>query len=177
MNSAMRGLRSPSDKRLGAVPADSPCALDGDVPVQAFLADQAGAPVNVTETVLAEDCPDVFIHVAGLVQPAPAGEVIIRRKLRPYPRRRHGQLVVPESSAKRFQRLCAGIFFAYRKGIAPLSRAAAVFRVGWLPTASLPTALNPRGQHSPHTLGAEVPFRGAGSRLHGSRKDCSQSWC
>ena len=142
-----RSRRSPSDERFAAVLAGSPCTLDGDVLVQAFLADQAGALVNVTEPVLTEDCPDVLIHVAGLVQPAPAGQVVMRRKLRPRPRRRHGQFVGPERLAKRFQRLCAGIFFAYREGIAPLCRPAAVLRVDRLPTASLPAALNPRGQY------------------------------
>ena len=88
--------------------------------MQTGLADQAVASIEVTELVLAEDCPDVLIHVAGLVQPAPAGEVVVAYKLRPRPRRRHGQVVGPERFAKRFQRLCASIFLAYRKRIAPL---------------------------------------------------------
>ena len=169
--------RSPSDEGLAAVLAGSAWPLDGDVPVQTRSADQAASPVNVTELVHAGDCPDVLIHVAGLVQPAPAGQVIIRRELRPYLSRCHGQFVVPERLAKRFQRLCAGIFLANRKGIAPIGRPAAVPRVGGLPTPSLPAALDSADHRSPHTpsrIGrpaAEALCRGAGSRLCGSRND------
>ena len=47
-----RSRRSPSDEGLAAVLAGSAWPLDGDVPVQARSADQAAAPVNVTELVL-----------------------------------------------------------------------------------------------------------------------------
>ena len=47
----MRGLRSPSDKRPGAVPAGSPCALDGDVPVQTCPAESAAASGDVGDLV------------------------------------------------------------------------------------------------------------------------------
>ena len=179
----IRSQRSPADEGSAAVLAASLWALDGDVPVQARSADQAAATGCVTELVITRNCPDVLIHVAGLVQPAPAGEVIVRCEFRPYPRRRHEQLVGPESLAKRFQRLCAGIFLAYRKGIAPLGRPAAVLRVDRLPATSLPAALNSPDHWLPYTPSlsgrpvAEVPFRRAGSRLHGSRNDCSQVWC
>ena len=43
-----RSRRSPADEGLAAVLAGSLRPLDGDVPVQAFLADQAGALVNVS---------------------------------------------------------------------------------------------------------------------------------
>ena len=47
-----RSRRSPSDEGPAAVLAGSLRPLDGDVLVQAFLADQAGAFVNVTEIAL-----------------------------------------------------------------------------------------------------------------------------
>ena len=158
-------------------------ALDDDVPVRARSADQAGTPIDVTELVLTGDCPDVLVHVAGLVRPAPAGQVVIRRELRPHPIRRHRQFVGPERLAKRFQRLCASIFLAYRKGIAPLGRPAAVLRVDRLAAAPLPAALDSPDHCLPYTpsrigsSAAEVPCCGTGSRLQGSRNACSHSRC
>ena len=114
--------------------------------------------------------PDVLVNVAFLLRPAPAGEIIIRGKLRPDPLRRHGQLAGPERLAKRFQRLCARIFLAYRKGIAPFGWPPAVSRVGRLAAAFCPAALDSLGHCSPHAPLAEVPLLGAGSRLHGSMK-------
>ena len=183
LGAGTRSRRLPADEGFVAVRAGSPWALDGDIPVQTGLADQAVAPIEVTELVLAEDCPDVLIHVAGLVQPAPAGQVIIRRELRMRSRRCHGQLVGPERLAKCFQRLCAGIFLAYRKGITPLGRPAAILGVGRLSAASLPAALDSPDHCLPYTpsrIGrpaAEALCRGAGSRLHGIRNDRSHSRC
>lgn len=48
---------SPAGKSLAAVRAGSPRALDVDVPVQACLADQAAATVDVTHPVLAGGSP------------------------------------------------------------------------------------------------------------------------
>ena len=177
------GGNSPADEGLAAVRAGSQWTLDGDIPVQTGLADQAEAPIEVTELMLAEDCPDVLIHVAGLVQPAPAGQVIIRRKLRPCPRRCHGQLVGPERLVKCFQRLCAGIFLAYRKGITPLGRPPAIPGVGRLSAAPLPATLNSPDHwlpYAPSRIGrpaAEAPCRGEGSKLHGSRNESAHLRC
>ena len=44
--------------------------------------------------------PDVLVHVAGLVLPAPAGEVVIRREFRPCSPRRSGLLVRPRTSCE-----------------------------------------------------------------------------
>ena len=54
-------------------------------------------------SMLAVDCPDVLVHVTFLVKSAPAGEKVIRRKLRPCPLWRHGQIAGPERPAKRVQ--------------------------------------------------------------------------
>ena len=48
-----RSQCSPSDKRLAAVPAGCPCALDGDVLMQTFLATKAIASAGVGELALA----------------------------------------------------------------------------------------------------------------------------
>ena len=48
-----RSRRSPSDKHFSAVPAGCPCALDGDVLMQTFLANKAIASAGVGEPVLA----------------------------------------------------------------------------------------------------------------------------
>ena len=162
---------SPADERLAAVLAGRTGALDGDVLVQARPADQAAATVSVAQPVLAGDSPDVLVDVTGLVQTAPAGQVVIRRQFRPCLFRRHGQHVGPEGSAERFKRLRASIFRAYRKWIAPLGGSAAVLRVRRLPAAALPASLYSPGQHSPHRLAAEASRSGEGSRLHGSRDD------
>ena len=89
--------------------------------------------------------PDVLVNVTFLFRPAPAGEIIIRGKFRTCPLRRHGQLAGPERFTKRFQRLRAGIFFTYRKGIAPFGWPPAVSRVRWLAAAFCPAALDSLG--------------------------------
>ena len=84
--------------------------------------------------------PDVLVNVTFLTRPAPAGEIVIRGKFRPDRIRGHGQLAGPERLAKRRQRLRAGIFFTYRKGIAPSGWPPAVSRVRWLAAAFCPAA-------------------------------------
>ena len=121
--------------------------------------------------------PDVFVNVTLLVRPAPAGEIVIRGKFRPDPLRRHGQLAGPERITERRKRLRAGIFFTYRKGIAPSGWSPAVTRVGRLAAAFCPPALDSLGHRLPHTLATEVLFRGAGSRLHGSMKVSAHLRC
>ena len=56
-----RSLRSPADKLLAAVLAGSPWSLDGDISVQTFLTDHAAPPIEVTEVVLAGNCPDLVV--------------------------------------------------------------------------------------------------------------------
>ena len=121
--------------------------------------------------------PDVLVNVTFLIRSAPAGEIIILRKLRTCPLPCHGQLIGPERLAKRFQRLRAGIFFTYRKGIAPFGWPPAVSRVRWLAAAFCPAALDSLGHRSPHTLATEVLLHEAGSRLHGSMKVSAHKLC
>ena len=92
--------------------------------------------------------PDVLVDVTFLVRPAPAGEIVIRGKFRPDPLRSHGQLAGPERITERRKRLRAGIFFTYRKGIAPSGWPPAVSRVGWLAAAFCPAALDSSGTSS-----------------------------
>ena len=89
--------------------------------------------------------PDVLVNVTFLVRPAPAGEIVIRGKFRPDPLRSHGQLAGPERITERRKRLRAGIFFTYRKGIAPFGWPPAVSRVRWLAAAFCPAALDSLG--------------------------------
>ena len=56
-----RSRRSPADKLLAAVLAGSPWSLDGDISVQTFLTDHAAPPIEVTEVVLAGNCPDLVV--------------------------------------------------------------------------------------------------------------------
>ena len=67
LGAGTRSRRSPSDKRLAAVLAGSPWPFDGDVLMRTFHTNQAVAFAGVGEPVCADDCPDVFVHVAGLV--------------------------------------------------------------------------------------------------------------
>ena len=183
-SAARMRFRIDDTSRASARPGPSGCRWSALLRVVAGSAIQDSAAQDIC-TVVSDGAgpapvvnrPDVLVNVTFLFRPAPAGEIVIRGKFSPDHIRGHGQLAGPERLAKRFQRLRAGIFFTYRKGIAPFGWPPAVSRVGRLAAAFCPAALDSLGHCSPHAPLAEVPLRGAGSRLHGSMKVSAHLRC
>ena len=145
-------IRIGDTSRAPARPGSSGCRWSALLRVVAGPAIQDSAAQDVCTVVsggagpaLVVNRPDVLVNVTFLLRSAPAGEIIILRKFRPDPLRSHGQLAGPEGIAKRFQRLRAGIFFTYRKRIAPFGWPPAVSRVGRLAAAFCPAALDSLG--------------------------------